>query len=105
MDWIIPAIVGLNLAVIIFGAIIVREGMKKMSAELDTLTQEVSENTTVVQSAITLIGSLATKIEELKNDPVALQALADQLNVNEQALAAAVAANTPTPPPVEPPTE
>lgn len=70
-----------------------------MSAQLDALTREVAETRTVVDSAVTLIGSLAGQIEALKNDPVALQALADDLNAQQGALAAAVAAVPPPPTP------
>jgi len=41
---------------------------------------------------------LAAKIVLLKNDPVALQALADSMRSSNQALADAVSANTPTEP-------
>jgi len=71
-----------------------------MSAQLDTLTQEVTEMSTVVDSAIVLINGLAAQIVELKDDPAALQALADSLDAKANSLAAAVAANTP---PVDPP--
>lgn len=77
-----------------------------MASDLTQLTQEVNENTTVIGSAITLIEGLAAKIEELKNDPAALQALADQLDAQSNALAAAVQAHTlppaPTPGPFPP---
>lgn len=66
-----------------------------MSAELDTLTAEVARNTTVDASAITLLNGLAAQIATLKNDPVALQALADSMKSSSDALAAAVVANTP----------
>lgn len=68
-----------------------------MSAELDTLTAEVTENTTVVDSAIVLIGGLADQIRALSTDPAALLALANTLDSKTNELAAAVAANTPTP--------
>lgn len=71
-----------------------------MSAQLDKLTTEVSETKTVVASAVTLIEGLAQQIRDLKDDPVALEALATELDATTNALAAAVAANTP---PVEPP--
>jgi hypothetical protein len=67
----------------------------EMSQELDTLTAEVQRNTSVDQSAITLLQGLAAQIEALKSDPVKLQALADSLRGSSDALAAAVAANTP----------
>lgn len=64
-------------------------------ANLDQIRAEVEENGSVTQSAITLIGGLAQQIRDLSTDPAALQALADQLDSQNSALAAAVAANTP----------
>jgi len=73
----------------------IKELGELMSAELEALRAEVEENTAVDQSAITLLQGLAAQIEALKQDPVALQELADKLNASSEALAAAVAANTP----------
>lgn len=66
-----------------------------MSQQLDDLTTEVQNATTVEQSAITLIQGLAAQLQAAGTDPVKLQALHDQLVQSDQALAAAVAANTP----------
>ena len=66
-----------------------------VSRELDALTAEVARNTTVDESAIVLLKGLADRIEELKGDPAALQALADELRAKNDALAAAVVAHTP----------
>lgn len=66
-----------------------------MAAEFDALQTEVERNTEVDQSAIVLLQGLAAKIEELKTDPVKLQALADSLRSSSDSLAAAVVANTP----------
>ena len=66
-----------------------------MSKELDAMKAEVENAVTVEESAIALIQGLATKIEELKDDPVALQGLADQLKAEDARLADAVTANTP----------
>jgi chromosome segregation ATPase len=68
-----------------------------MSAELDTLTAAVANATTVEESAITLLNGLSAQIVALKNDPVALQALADSVNSEATKLADAVTANTPQP--------
>jgi hypothetical protein len=65
-----------------------------MGADLTSLTAEVTNNTSVEQSAITLIGNLAAAITAAGTDPVALGALVTQLQTNDAALAAAVAANT-----------
>ena len=67
-----------------------------MSAELDALTAKVQEAISVEESAIALINGLAVQIAALKNDPVALQALADSLGAETASLSAAVTANTPT---------
>jgi hypothetical protein len=65
-----------------------------MAADLTVLTAEVARATAVSTSAVVLINGLAAQIAEMKNDPVALQALADQLDAASDSLAAAVAANT-----------
>ena len=64
-------------------------------ADLTTLTAQVSKNTDVEASAIVLLNGLSAQIASLKNDPVALQALADQLKTSSSALADAITANTP----------
>lgn len=67
----------------------------KMAGEVQALQAEVAKNTEVTESVITLVTNLAAKIEELKNDPVALQKLADDLKANTGKLSDAVIANTP----------
>ncbi len=69
-----------------------------MSAALTKITNEVSETKGIIQSAVTLINGLAGQIRDLKDDPAALDALADSLDADSSALAAAVAANTPAEP-------
>ena len=70
-------------------------GQKNIMAALDTLTAEVARNTTVEASALALIQGLAAQIKSAGTDPVALKAITDSLTANDDALAAAVAANTP----------
>lgn len=65
---------------------------------LDDIKAKVTDQTTVVGSAVTLLGELKVKLDEaLANgaDPVKLQEIADALGANTDALAAAVVANTP----------
>jgi len=95
-----PLDVRLTPSAALMGALqtIIQQGAK-MSAELDRLTTEVSEATTVQQSAITLLNSLAQQIRDNANDPAKLNALADELDGSSNALAAAVEANTPAAPP------
>ena len=62
-----------------------------MSIELDRLTNEVAETAGVVDSAIVLIAGLRDAIIAAGTDPAALTALADSLDSQQAALAAAVA--------------
>ena len=66
-----------------------------MSAEFDALQAEVAKNAEVDQSAIVLLQGLSAQILALKDDPVALAAMAANLSASSQALADAVVANTP----------
>ena len=63
--------------------------------ELGTLTTEVSETVGTMQSAVVLINGLAQQIRDNVSDPAALLALANSLDSETNALAAAVAANAP----------
>ena len=65
-------------------------------AHIEALTAQVAANTEVEASAVILINGLAAKLLEFANDPAAIIALAGQLQTSANALAAAVAANTPT---------
>jgi len=66
-----------------------------MSEQLDKLTTEVAKTVAVQQSAILLLQGLSAQIAAMKDDPVALQALADSLDASSNALAEAIAINTP----------
>src|SRR5690348_18501042 len=80
----------------------------QMALDLTALTQAVNDEKTVEQSAITLLNGLTKQIADLVAasgntvDPAALQAIVDQVNADKQALADAVAANTPAAPPPAP---
>lgn len=76
----------------------IEQGIETMSAELDTLTAAVQANQDATSSAIQLIHGLADQITALKDDPAALQALADQLKQQDADLLSAVTANTPSTP-------
>lgn len=73
----------------------------KMALDLSRLETEVSENKTVIGSAVTLLGGLKTELDRLiaematPEDKAKLQAFADTLDTETNALADAVAANTP----------
>lgn len=64
-----------------------------MSPEGQKLIDEATEAIGVQASAAVLIGSLAQFIRDHADDPVALNAKADELDASTNALAAAVAAN------------
>jgi hypothetical protein len=72
---------------------------QRMSQQLDDLTAEVTRNTSVEKSALALIQGFAAQLAAAGTDPVQLQALRDSLAANDDELAAAVAANTPSAPP------
>lgn len=63
--------------------------------ELENLVAQVAAQTTVVESAITLIQGLAGKVDSAGVDPQKLADLSVQLKTQADSLAAAVAANTP----------
>ncbi len=66
-----------------------------MAGELDALKAQVSQNTTVIGSAIALIQGLKAKLDAAGTDPAALAALSAELGAQDQALADAITANTP----------
>jgi hypothetical protein len=75
--------------------------MDHMAGELDSLQAEVTNNTNVTQSAITLLQGLKSQLDAAiaSGDMSQVQALSDQLGQNDVNLAAAISANTPTPAP------
>lgn len=79
-----------------------KKGQQTEMADLTALQAEVANNTTVEQSAITLINGLAAQITAAGTDPVALAGIVTQLQDNDAKLAAAITANTATPPPPPP---
>ena len=75
-----------------------------MAIDVTALTAEVARNTTVEQSVVTLVNNLAAQIAAIpaSSDPVtqaALDSLKTTLSQNDDAIAAAVAANTVAPAP------
>jgi peptidoglycan hydrolase CwlO-like protein len=70
------------------------KGVESMTMQMEDLSREVGESTTVMESASTLISNLADEIRALKDDPAALAALAQRLDASSNELAEAVAMNT-----------
>ena len=69
--------------------------LDKIMTDLTQITAEVAEAQTAQQSAIVLLQSLKTKLDEAGTDPVKLKELSDALSTSTDSLAAAVVANTP----------
>lgn len=74
----------------------------QMGQDLTTVENAVAAESTVVDSAIVLLGQLSAQIAAFANDPTELAALVDSINTKRDALAAAVVANTPAAPAAEP---
>lgn len=64
--------------------------------KIQDLQTAVAAEDTVIQSAVTLIQGLAQQIADAGTDPVALQAVIDDINAQAANLAAAVSTNTPS---------
>ena len=69
-----------------------------MANEIDLLRAQVAQTTAVESAAVTLIYDLAARLSAIATDPVAVQALAAELRISADTLAAAIAANTPANP-------
>ena len=71
------------------------EELMAFKEEMEALRVQVQVNADVEQSALVLIQLIAAQLAAVANDPEAVKALAAQLKVSSDALAAAVVANTP----------
>jgi hypothetical protein len=67
----------------------------KMGQELDTLTTEVSETATVIDSAVVLLKGLKAALDAAGTDPAKLAALSASLDSKQTELATAITENTP----------
>lgn len=67
-------------------------------AAIDDLTAQITANEDVEDSALALINGFAARLAAAGVDPVKLKQLQDDLKAHADALAAAVAANTPAAP-------
>ncbi len=71
------------------------KGEETIMADLQGITDAVAAETSIDQSAITLIQNLAAAVASLQPNQAAIDALAAQLTASAEALSAAVTANTP----------
>lgn len=78
--------------------------LETIMADLTQLTADVAQNTSVIESARTLIAGMAQQLATAGTDPTKLAALQTQLETETAALANAVAANTPAAAPDQLPT-
>lgn len=78
----------------------------RLMSALDNLRAQVERNTSVTDSAITLLQGLKAQLDNAiaSGDPAAVQAVADNLGAETDKLAAAVTANTPAATPTPTPT-
>lgn len=74
---------------------LLQKGFALMANELQTLEDQVKQNTDAEQSAIQLLTTLHEQLVAAQTDPARMTALISQLGTSKEALAAAVVANTP----------
>jgi hypothetical protein len=75
---------------------ILAQGVKIM-ATVDDIQADVTAEDTVIDSAVVLLKGLADALKAAGTDPTKLAALHTDITTKTQALAAAVAVNTPSP--------
>jgi methyl-accepting chemotaxis protein len=74
------------------------ERIEKMALDFGRLEAEVSQNSDVIASVVTLLQNIAEAIRDAAANQQKVEALATKLDVQTQALADAVAASTPVAP-------
>ena len=74
-----------------------QEMEERIMALLDDVIADVQEETTVIESVVTLLTSLSAQLAAAGTDPVKLAALKTQIDANKKALSDAVVANTSPP--------
>lgn len=72
---------------------LLEENIMTLNETVAALATKVSEQGTIVESAIALLNGLAAN----QGNPAAVQAILDQVNLQNTALSGAVTANTPAP--------
>jgi transcriptional regulator len=77
----------------------IEEKLMTTDEAIAALLAKVSAQGTVIESTITLLNGLSSQLQAAADDPVQIQEIIDQVAAQSDALAAAVAANTPAAPP------
>lgn len=78
---------GLGVAILII--------TRRTSMKVDDILAKVQAQKTVMDSAVTLLGSLSQAIKDAGTDPAKLQAISDAIDANTTELSDALTANTP----------
>lgn len=73
-----------------------------MAKTVADIQNEVTAQTTVINSAVTLLSGLSAALTAAQGDPAAIQTVIDDIDANTASLAAAVTANTPAATPASP---
>jgi hypothetical protein len=68
---------------------------ERMTAEMQAVVNQVENLTSVTQGAVNTLDALGNLIRENANNPAQLLKIADDLQANSGAIAAAIARNTP----------
>lgn len=87
-------VAGIILGFVAF--VILERGIRKVKEQLEALRLEVERSTSVAASAVALIKGLADQISANAQNPEGLALLVAHLRENDDTLAAAIKANTPT---------
>lgn len=74
------------------------KGIQALTLNFQRLETDVSNLTSVTQSVVTLLNSIAQEIRDSAANQAKLEELATKIESNATALSDAVVANTPTPP-------
>lgn len=93
-----------SLNILLLNQSLIIERLANMSLDLTALAAAVANNTSVEQSAVTLIQGLAQELASAASsgDQAAVATLSAQLTNSASALAAAITANTPAAAPAAP---
>lgn len=86
-----------QIALIQYNILKLEEKIMTLTEAIAGLSAKVSEQGTVIESAITLLSGLSAQLTAAKVDPAVVTAITDQISLQNAALAGAVTTNTPAP--------
>jgi len=103
VTWITLSTINKKLDTIIQLLTTMQQAETDMADTLDEIVADVTKETTVENSLITLLNGIAGQLAAAGQDPVKLAALHTSLQANIAAMMTAITANTPPPSPPPPP--